>query len=180
MRLAWSLLFSLVLVLAGVPALPSVAAESFHGEGHLASFLGCTSLWTLDGHAYALDDAGGFHDGDCVSVSGDLHPPSACGECVYIDGCVTVSTIAPLPPNFDQCGTLVVVGPFAKDCLALQTDDGLHYLLDDYGAFGAGDRVAVRGWRDPTCGMMCIAAACVMRNGIAPCSASAVPPAPPG
>ncbi len=89
-------------------------------------------------------------------------------------GSSNLATASPGGNDYSDCG-LLVQGPV---CLQFQADSGGVYFLEDFGVFGAGDRVRVAGavFNTPAICLpaQCVAmyTGCVLSNTIVPCDSA--------
>jgi len=79
--------------------------------------------------------------------------------------CIATSGGAQDKHSFESSGVLVS----GVECILFRADVGGVYLLEDYGDFGVGDRVRVKGVLDQACFTICMEGnGCIRSNSISP------------
>jgi len=112
----------------------------FDETGILADENGKSLLLADSGGRYWLDYSGAMPVGAWVRVSGRVD--HACASVSHqIAGRVRRNSIEPVHSEFDESGQLIE----GRDNVLLLTSSGKHYVLNDLGAFRAGQRVRVAG-----------------------------------
>jgi len=153
----------------GIPCLiDAKLGTCFEECGTLVQGVECVLFHGQSG-LYVLQNLGSFVVGDIVRVAGSVDP--ACATfCLQGDGCVLSNSIESCQ-LVSTCGT-IVQPPFCG--LALATDEGGLWLLDDTSGFGLGDRVFVDGRVVDPCFTLpeCQVGGCIDVALVEPCGAS--------
>ncbi len=124
----------------------------------------CLVFYADHGGVFKLETNGGFAPGDRVKVSGTVD--FECDTRCVASACVQDNEIQPSTPGYESCGRLFA----GTECLLFEDDDGQIVLLDDNGAFKAGDRVKVTGTLVADCITTCNQGqGCVVNNTISAC-----------
>ncbi len=133
----------------GIPCLENAVlepcGEPFAGCGQIVQLIECGFALQTDESLFLLSSIEPFSVGDTVFAEGTIIPDCDQGFPLFCDGipCLDGATLSPCGNTFEGCGTLQI-GP--QGCtIFVPGDNDVAYVLQNYGNFGPGDNVFVKG-----------------------------------